>query len=780
MRVGPSVRVVAGVLWLGCGCSVLGLDGPVQEGGEQAGTGGGDGGVTASSSGSSGSSSSSSSSSTGGGSSSSTGGPLDGGPQDGGNAAPDAANADAGPTDLCPNDPLKDAPGVCGCGIVDADGDNNGVVDCLESPDWTNLRQYLVPSDGTHGLGTRGGTTAQENLSRDQGSKLLYFDPAAGDNTTAEVLWWNGTAIVDSTGSPANTAGQAYGTDPLNPNLVALKPFAALANAQCNSGSDLRVQSHGRNFGCLARNYPDWFLFRRGQSHTSFNGARLEGGRSESQPLVVAGYGPLSDGRAVIADPGLFTSSTSGETDIRYHVMLNGLAFAGGYSLPGAQGVTSLAGGPVTVHIEDCAWLLPNTRGKLAYLPMKATVRRSVVGFSYNADDHNQGFFASGYQTQATFDEDIFYKNGYKSDPLLDPDPRRDIFSRNVYQGGGAQMGHVYRNVIFADGASGAPQMRLGGLCENSLVVEGYWFSATESNGNFPSWLPDVMQAGQSAVVRNNVQLVLAYPTPNDPDTNGTSDTRAQPGFGYTLQGASFGAVVEGNIISSAMLRNDLGASGGGAALTLSPSRNQYPDGAFYSLANNTLRNNILYRTGLGLSIENDWLGATGVVVEDNAFVSDTPTRSSAGNLLDGTQLNVRNNRFYGGGSLPGGAPWVGTGNTQSSAASAASAEGWPDPDRTLKRYVTEVLGLTLLDWMDDPAVDPTLRQVRVNAGEAYDPTGLKTFMAVAVHMRRGGADAIPSSGKPAWAADYPWDARFTAASVVTWIRAGFGLPAVP
>ncbi len=65
------------------------------------------------------------------------------------------------------------------------------------------------------------------------------------------------------------------------------------------------------------------------------------------------------------------------------------------------------------------------------------------------------------------------------------------------------------------------------------------------------------------------------------------------------------------------------------------------------------------------------------------------------------------------------------------------------------------------------------------NTRMVYDPIGLKTFLAVAFNMRNGGADAIPSEGKPSWLGDYPWDTRYTAAAVVSWVREGFGLPSV-
>jgi hypothetical protein len=135
----------------------------------------------------------------------------------------------------------------------------------------------------------------------------------------------------------------------------------------------------------------------------------------------------------------------------------------------------------------------------------------------------------------------------------------------------------------------------------------------------------------------------------------------------------------------------------------------------------------------------------------------------------------VSNNRFYTNGALAA-ADWSGMGNKTHPYTDAAEAEGWPDPDRTLKRYVLEVLNLTLLDWSDDPLLNADEVAKRVAAGEAYDPTGLKTFMAVATNMRQGGTCEIPASDKPSWTGDYPWDARFTGQAVVNWVREGFSM----
>jgi hypothetical protein len=637
---------------------------------------------------------------------------------------------------------------------------------------WTNLRDLLVTSDGSRSLGDN---SKKFNDTRDQGSKIVYFDPENGDNDTAQVYWWDGKRIVDSSGSATNDDGEAYGTDPLRPNDEAVQPFKDLALKD-----KPLLRTHKRAH--LSEGYPDWFLLRRGRIHDTFDGW-LWGGRSEAEPMVVAAYGPLCDGRTVLdLDKGNpFRMHTHGASKAQFHQVIAGLELRhGGLSYLGMEGGCTSPGAPgvPTLLIEDCKIV----HGQMNYLPIKSTVRKSISVFNWRVKGHNQGYYTRGFDASPTFEEVIFYKNGYKTGPLTDPDPRRTIFDRNIYQGGGAQMGHTYRNIISADGGSGGPQMRLGGLIENSLIIEGYWYSSTSSNKPKNTWLTADGRKGRSAVVRNNVQLIFKYPSPKDPDTDGSSDNRAQPGWGYSMGGATFGAICEGNIVSGAVLTDDLGFGehDKGSGYVFGPKRQEYQDGNSYSQQSNTCRGNIAYRVGVGLSLGGDWTGITGNVVKDNVFVAAEPVRVNrrTGTLTSASQLKVHRNRFYTDNDLPD-AGWMGKGNSVHAYARAAEAEGWPDPDRTLKRYVTEELHLTLLDWSDDPWLDAHDVAKRVDAGESYDPMGLKTFMAVATSMRKGGTDKIPESGKPSWTGDYPWDARFTGQAVVNWIRAGFNMKKV-
>lgn len=52
-------------------------------------------------------------------------------------------------TDLCPEDKLKNFPGVCGCGIADADVDNDGIFNCKDNcPHIANPEQVDNDQDG--------------------------------------------------------------------------------------------------------------------------------------------------------------------------------------------------------------------------------------------------------------------------------------------------------------------------------------------------------------------------------------------------------------------------------------------------------------------------------------------------------------------------------------------------------------------------------------------------------------------------------------------------------
>ncbi|MGB2824655.1 MAG: hypothetical protein WBF17_27015, partial [Phycisphaerae bacterium] len=247
---------------------------------------------------------------------------------------------------------------------------------------WADLRTLLVPSDGSRRLGNH---RARFNDSRDRGSKIVFLDPVKGDNETAEVYWWDGRRIVDSAGRAANPrSGKAYGVNPLEPDESAIQPFEHGVGMLRNTEADRRLRTHDRDCEAVAGGYPDWYLYRRGRTHDTFDSG-IVGGRSEREPMVLAAYGPLADGRAIIA-PALgkrvrfrdserrvhnpMSASTQGAKKLWMHMVYSGLDVRAPWTAVGAQVADSFAGGPVTAYAEDCRWVCGKA-ARLTYLPRK-------------------------------------------------------------------------------------------------------------------------------------------------------------------------------------------------------------------------------------------------------------------------------------------------------------------------------------------------------------------------------------------------------------------------
>ena len=642
---------------------------------------------------------------------------------------------------------------------------------------WTDITEkHLVESDGRFSLGDN---RVALNPTRDQGSKILYIDSVEGDNSSGEPYWYKDGNIVDSTGSPTNSLGLAYGTNPLRPNELAIKPLRSL------DITDSRVQTNNPSRSeKLAGGFPDWFLFKRGHTHSGFS-LPFSGGRSREEPMVVSSYGETSLPRPILVSDGTkspFDHHNRGADQSWMHLLVKSVEIKKmRVNYLGYHEADSFAGGPTTSWFEDVYF----NGSTLVQPPTDTVVRRSVISHVFRiGNGHVQGFFTSGFKQKVIFDETIFYKNGFKSDPRVNVDPVYDKFSRNVYQGGGAQMGFKYLNVSSIDGGSGGPQMRLGGLMQNSLIVEGYFFSGTSSNGKPNPWAEaDAGQTGQTAVVKNNVQLIYGYPTPMDPDLTGESDTVAHPRDGYSLNGGSYGAEVSGNIISGALLEDNLLQSAR-QGIAVMAGKTPTPSGIDSFQKNNVIENNIAYRVSRGLAVGGSHVGdSSGILIRNNIIVSNvTPLRlSSAVDVPGLAKVSVEGNQFFTNQAFDSRAPsnWS-LGETKPYEDAVGAGKLFSDPDRTIKRYLEEVLEVQLLDWDDDPYLDPMQKAEAKGNGEVYDPAGLKTFGTLQIRMRQDGTEAIVPGEKPRFDADLAWDERLTGKAVVNWIREGFDRPPVP
>jgi len=633
------------------------------------------------------------------------------------------------------------ASGACGDDGSPGDGFDGGTLDAAAAPDGGPASDGAAPDPDagepeaeTGFVDWRPVPSTGELDATDRGSRIAYVSAETGDDETGQHYYWDGSQVVDA-------EGNGYGDDPFDPT-GAIQPFATYSRDLLRTAND------------AGDRFADWVLFRRGEEYPP-TGRFPAIGISPEEPSVLGAWGAVSEPRPRFDPDGeSFRWQANGRLVVAYAVIRSieidarGATNRGG-SVGAFMGINDV-NLPPEGEPDPLSWLYyedirlrGRTQGIVCMRWVECTVARSAVTDMWNADSHVQGAFISGSQVRFHVIDSVFYRNGYKEDPSASDDPQRTIFDRNFYMGGGAQMGVSFDGVLSAYGGSGGPQIRYGGSMQDSLVMEGYWFTATGSNGNLPSWIDP--QEGQSFDVHDNVMLVFKYDTPNLP---GERDARTHPGNGFHIGGASFGGSFERNIISGALL-TELGVGEGFGRPGMHLIGAQLRESGLYP-RDYAVRDNIVYDfTGIRFSGE-AWDRVSGIEVTGNVWADRGGTAGvTDGSSAPGDAVTFSDNRFYtdrsgtiGGTDL---ASWMssagvdGSGNGVAPRGDAESIEGWSDPDRTLKTYCEDVLGLAVTS-----------------------PTGLPEFMELALENRLGA-----------------WDDRLTARAVVSYIREGFGLDPV-
>jgi hypothetical protein len=107
------------------------------------------------------------------------------------------------------------------------------------------------------------------------GSRIFYMSNSGVEPAQGEYYFWNGTAIIDSTGSLTGVGGVAYGSDWRNPAgpVKSWRHIAACMQTQAGLAPGIRSGDYGANAGSgtsQAGNprigYPDMWLFKRGDT----------------------------------------------------------------------------------------------------------------------------------------------------------------------------------------------------------------------------------------------------------------------------------------------------------------------------------------------------------------------------------------------------------------------------------------------------------------------------------------------------------------------------------
>ena len=578
------------------------------------------------------------------------------------------------------------------------------------------------------------------------GSRLYYISAAKGSDQTGEIYFWDGSRIIDSAGRPADSAGNAYGTDPMNPT-AAVRPFKRWAYVGPRDSATQDIGSRGRVGGATPSTrggYPDWWLFSRGETFdltadllsfeqetnplaTSVNGSlSVPGGRSSAERQIVGAYGDLCQPRPRFVHPmlGFISRYTNAATALFKNVAYLSLHFDGhDRTAVGSYGGITLLGqtsASTDVLFEDI-WVDGTTVNIGMNNAAQVTFRRTLVTDAFTKDgSHVQGVYYEGTRDgRLRIEESILLRNGFShGDPKTMAWPPSgtqtwDMFNRNMYISGqtNSMQSGVFDSVSMM-GASG-DQFRPGLGLERNFFYQGY--VAMGAHGGYAD-----TEGATGNMLDNVLQRFVG---------SGTNYNLGQPGWGLQLGGGAYDVEVARNIVTGA----------------------QHPANTFALQLMPLFQDcNVLYQFATRANRIHDNVLDSGTA---NAAISvaDGTTNTCFGWIYPGVRGNTAsdntliNSKVRASEYAPVGAA-IGTSNDTvyqrnglfADRASAAVALGWTGPDRTLKTYMLS-------------------NGVAVNSTD-----GFPEYFAKATTQRRG-----------------QWRPEWTARPIVDYFRNGFGMAAL-
>lgn len=613
------------------------------------------------------------------------------------------------------------------------------------------------------------------------GSRIYYFDPVAGDNTTGEYLLWDGTQLVDQTGSSTGVGGVPYGTDPLDPTgpIKPYKNWGYVAPARTNAapgvgGADRGGGASGRYTGtgsnaAYRSAKPDWWLGKRGTTtdlnadRTLFSlaglGLALQGGATASGYQLLGSYGPTELERHEFIHPanttGFFFRTYVAANDLTNGDFKNVIYLSikiNGHDRPVADARYDglmLANQPAAtgvlfedVLITGCA----TNNITIQFCPgAHITWRRSISmdaftrsGVSGESGLHVQGFFTDNSETTVLrLEEFLAFRNGQEQadgngDPeLVWPPVTYSHFNRNFYLSGTCDHSESWvKNSISLLGASG-DQFRLGINVEKSFFLGGYVSMAAhggDTQGASGSYVSNVHQ-----IFRSTLGL-------------------GHPGGGFSIEGGARLLDVTDNIITGVAVTSGLQGMVGFAPVSVGHNLQQTQ-----VTGNNIVHDNIFIADGASVH----------VTVLDAIFLPDTTTFTDNGDgtcswtagSTAGSSFHpcVTNNSVYSNvitgsstllttytepvgqanygpdsaGDLTDSTVYTPANNMRVTRAQAATDFNWPASTRTLLTYVQDILGLTPTAQTQEAAVKAMADYAKANVRKGQWPD---TFTGVGIN----------------------------------------------
>lgn len=499
-----------------------------------------------------------------------------------------------------------------------------------------------------------------------------------------------------------------------------------------NSGASQNAPKASLSAGvaALRDGVGDWLLLKRGdQFNSGFGTIKDLGGASVQHPLLIGAYGDVTLPRPLIRPPA--TSHGIQLAGISSHVALVDLEFRS----RDANGVESMRGiycrgDGRDLLIEGC--LVEGFAHNVTVLGDGAfddfRMRRTVVADSFNTDGQSQGLFIDEVDG-VLIEECIFDHNGWSETV---PGAPASVFNRNVYITS-ETTDVTWRSNISTNSSSDGVQMRAGGLVENSLFVAnstGFTFGLVQG-GSTP------VAGGVTGLVTGNVVLQS-----NDIETGG-SEPLAR-GTGMAVANIAQ-ARISNNVIAHVDSVGDFGN-----AISITGDIDDEVDSGVHDLV---IEDNLIYDWPQSIQFENGQAGTelTDITVRRNDVQNPFPFSSGRGRVVrhNGNQLpafSYADNTYF---TVEDDDNWFRVGSDN------MSVDEWVQMS-----HETGWDALPISTAFPDPQRDLGTYHDLVEGGSGGD---LEDFLQEARQQRKGS-----------------WRPEYESRAVIDYIRAGFGLDALP
>jgi hypothetical protein len=334
------------------------------------------------------------------------------------------------------------------------------------------------------------GAASNTSGSGSSGRIGLTAEGGAGDKTTNPSH--NQGAAGTTSGSGESGSGNAMFPNPMKDpdGFTALTKsddtrviYVSSSGSDGNDGlsEDKPLQTSAAALKKLRDGFPDWVLFKRGDTFMDRLGNFKGSGRSEAEPMVISAYG--AGARPVFRTGGgsaLNVINDSSGSPKHDHVWFIGLDFYANGRDPADADFNGSPRDTDGIHwrvgtkdllIEDCVLrfygegMTFQDGDKLGMSGIR--LRRNHFLDSYNIGDaHSQGIYIYG-TSGVLFEENVFDHNGWNETVS---GASKTVFNHNIYCDN-MNTNVVLKNNIFLRASSHGVQLRPGGVADGNLFA---------------------------------------------------------------------------------------------------------------------------------------------------------------------------------------------------------------------------------------------------------------------------------------------------------------------